>query len=361
MPVHKGGLGRRSTPWVSAVLLLLLALPAAGEPLEEGRQLYDFYCYQCHAYSGTGETVAARTLTPPPRDLTSEWVRSMSREQLVEAVRDGRQGTGMVAFGGVMGEAGIEAVVDYVIATFVEGDRSEARYHTEANGWPDHEKRYAPAFPFARGELAVDTPVEELSEAELRGKRLFLTSCVTCHDSGTVRDPGPVWQTRAVSLPRGRYDHRNPPTGAGPLDAISGASPYLRHELAPPLPEGAGALVRRGETLYQDNCAFCHAPDGSGRNWIGSFLEPRPRDLTHASMGQMTPLRLARVIREGLAETSMPAWETVLDEAEIAAIIAYIDATFHPLAEAREADATLSATLPRPRAVPAWQRHASDR
>lgn len=352
----KGGLGRPGLPWVVAALALLLSLPAAGEALEEGKRLYDFYCYQCHAYSGTGETVAARTLDPPPRDLTGEQARSLSRDQLVAAVRDGRPGTGMVAFGEVMGEAGVEAVVDYVIATFMQDETSEARYHTEANGWADHEARYAAAFPFARGELALDTPEEALSDRERHGKRLFLTGCVTCHDSGAVRDPGPVWETRAVSFPRGRYDHRNPPTGAGPLDAISGATPYLRHELAPTLPEGASEEVLRGEALYQDNCAFCHAPDGSGRNWIGSFLEPRPRDLTDpAVMGRMTPSRLAAVIRHGLPETSMPAWEAVLDETDIAALIAYVDALFHPLAEDAEA-----APLPRSRAAPGWQR-SSDR
>ncbi|WP_181870040.1 c-type cytochrome [Halomonas sp. DQ26W] len=358
MHFRKGGFGRRSLAWVSTALTLLLALPAAGEGLDEGQRLYDFYCYQCHAYSGTGETVAARTLDPPPRDLTGEWVSSLSREQLVTAVRDGRPGTGMVPFGEVMGEAGVEAVVDYVIATFMQGEASDARYHTEANGWPDHEARYAVAFPFARGELALDTPVEELSERELRGKRLFLSGCVTCHESGVVRDPGPVWETRAVSFPRGRYDHRNPPTGAGPLDAISGASPYLRHELAPTLPEGASEQVVRGETLYQDNCAFCHAPDGSGRNWIGSFLEPRPRDLTAPTvMRHMTPSRLAAVIRQGLPETSMPAWEAVLDEAEIAAMVAYIDALFHPLA--KDSEAAISISPPSPRSTPAWQRHAT--
>lgn len=334
---------------------LFVSLPLqADEAISEGKRLYDFYCYQCHAYSGTGETVAARTLDPPPRDFTSERAKALSREQLEDAVRDGRPGTGMVGFGELIGEDGVDAVVDYVIDAFMSGEQSQARYHTPANGWPDHE-RYAVAFPFARGEIPLDTPEHELSETQLRGKRLFLSGCVTCHDSGVARDPGPVWETKAVSFPRGRYDHRNPPTGAGPADAISGASPYLRHEQPPALPEGAGQRLNQGEALYQDNCAFCHAPDGTGRNWIGSFLEPHPRDLTStAFMRHMTPSRLEATIREGLPDTSMPAWGDVLTDEEIADLIHYIDQVFHPLAE-HVNDVSPSPAASTPRSSLRWE------
>jgi len=253
---------------------------------------------------------------------------------MLDAVRNGRPGTGMVGFGGVIGEEGVQAVVDYLTEAFMSGTASDARYHTPANGWPDHEQRYQTAFPFALGEIPLDTPDSDLTSKQLRGKRLFLSGCVTCHDSGVVSDPGPVWETRAVSYPRGVYDHRNPPTGAGPADAISAASPYLHHELAPSLPEDS-EILRRGERVYQDNCAFCHAPDGTGRNWIGSFLEPHPRDLTNSAVMQsMTPQRLEAVIREGLPGTSMPAWKDVLDDDRITALVHYIDRVFHPLAPA---------------------------
>jgi cytochrome c oxidase cbb3-type subunit 3 len=88
----------------------------------------------------------------------------------------------------------------------------------------------------------------------------------------------------------------------------------------------------RGEKLFQENCAFCHAADGTGRNWIGSFLEPHPRDLTsNAFMSSQTPKSLAKVIRDGLPDTSMPAWKSVLTETDIQAVIAYIARAFHPL------------------------------
>ena len=84
------------------------------------------------------------------------------------------------------------------------------------------------------------------------------------------------------------------------------------------------AAEQRGERLYQDNCAFCHAADGTARNWIGSFLEPRPRDLTGEVISTMDTGRLKTVIMEGIEGTSMPAWKYVLDKDEIADIIDYI-------------------------------------
>jgi cytochrome c oxidase cbb3-type subunit III len=78
----------------------------------------------------------------------------------------------------------------------------------------------------------------------------------------------------------------------------------------------------------------CHGADGTGKNWIGSFLEPHPRNLTNtAVMAGMSRRRLIGAIREGIPATSMPAWKSVLDDAEIRAIAAYMNRAFHPLAK----------------------------
>lgn len=300
---------------------------------EEGKRLYEFYCYQCHAYAGTGRTLAARTLDPPPRDFTSMKGRALTQEQLLDAVRNGRPGTGMVAFGGVLGEEGVQAVVAYVMERFMTGDAPDERYHTAANGWPGHD-RYAAAFPFATGEVSLSTAAHELDDDQLRGKRLFMGACITCHDGGDARESGPVWETRAVSYPRGRYDHRNPAAGQEQWDAVTGASPYLRHERPPPLPMEPDDMLATGAELFQENCAFCHAADGTGRNWIGSFLQPRPRNLVDPDvMTGMTRQRLETSIRNGVPNTSMPAWGGVLRTEDIAAIVHYIDRIMYPLAD----------------------------
>ena len=81
--------------------------------------------------------------------------------------------------------------------------------------------------------------------------------------------------------------------------------------------------------LYLENCEFCHAADGTGKNWIGSFLEPRPRDFTSSEFRLLqAPSALRELIKGGLEGTSMPAWRHVLSDDQIDDIIAYMDVAF---------------------------------
>jgi cytochrome c oxidase cbb3-type subunit 3 len=208
----------------------------------------------------------------------------------------------------------------------MERGAENSRYHSAANGWPNHE-RYRAAYPFALGEIPLDRPEGELDAEQRQGRALFLTSCISCHDRARVEEPGPIWDARALSFPRGGYSHRPEQR----LDAISRATPFAQHDIPPTL-EGLTPQQRRGESLFQANCAFCHGADGTGKNWIGSFLEPHPRNLTDPQqMAGMDRARLRGVIREGLPGTTMPAWKSVLKAGEIEALIAYIDRAFHPL------------------------------
>lgn len=287
-----------------------------------GRDVYNNHCYFCHGYDGDANTVASRFLEPPPRDFTALGLGELSRDDMIRAVTTGRPGSAMMGFSRTLSRDQIESVVDFILATFVETRRENTRYHTAENGWPDH-RRYADAFPFALGELALDTADERLTPAQRRGKQLFLSSCVVCHDRGRLIDDRTLWDRRTVSYPRGAYSHRDGQEG----DAVSSASLSARHEIAPRLPD-ATPQQRRGERIFQANCAFCHAPDGSGRNWIGAFLEPRPRDLNSAAVAALTPERLREVIARGVPDSTMPAWNTVLDEKEIAAVASYVEAAF---------------------------------
>lgn len=337
---------------VAGLLALLVAAWAVGThsraaDLERGKRLYEFYCYQCHAYAGTARTVAAQMLDPPPRDFTSAEGRALTREQMIAAVRDGRPGTGMVGFEAVLGQDGIEAVVDYITDRFMAGDPPDERYHTPENGWPAHE-RYRSAYPFATGELPVDVPANELDSDQQAGLRLFMRACISCHSGRAATESGPVWEPRAVSYPRGGYDHRDPSAGSRRWDAVGGASPYLKHDRAAPLPILADPVLEEGAALFQENCAFCHARDGTGRNWIGSFLSDRPRDLTAADFAKgMSRGRLRAVIRDGLPRTSMPAWDQVLSDEQIAAIVHYIEQVLQPASALGDDDGESTATYRR--------------
>ena len=321
--------------WKLPAAALLAAATYGGEvtanaitpaQLEAGRKIYNFRCYFCHGYSGNAKTVAASFLKPPPVDFTSAKAALFAPEHIVSILQNGKPGTAMPSFRNVLTTQEIELVAMFVADEFVQRKAPNTRYHTPENGWPDHQ-RYRAAFPFAAGEIPVNRPWEELSEEQVRGKRLFLSGCVTCHDRGQQADGGVAWEARALSYPRNNYSHITPHA----LDAISSASPYLLHDI-PPRVSGMTPIERKGQKLWQDNCAFCHAADGTGKNWIGSFLDPHPRNLRDpVFMGTMTRTRLAATIREGLPDTSMPAWKSVLSDNEITAIIAYVVKVFYPL------------------------------
>lgn len=306
---------------------------------EEGRAIYNFRCYFCHGYSGDAKTLAASYLTPKPRNFITTTVESLSRDAMLHAVTNGRPGTAMKRFSNTLTKDEIALVVDFVRNEFIINKAPNTYYHTVENGWPNHE-RYAAAFPFALGTIPIDQPWEALNKEQQQGKRLFMQSCITCHDRAKVDDEGVIWELRPVSYPRNQYSHKNTPDNQESqpmlvhreMDAASMASPYVRHDVAPIL-EDLTASETQGQYLFQQNCAFCHAADGTGKNWIGSFLASHPRDLTDAAfMTDMTRTKLKAVIEDGVPGTTMSAWKNVLTEQQIENIVDYVSKAFHDLA-----------------------------
>lgn len=299
----------------------------AKDAYELGRDIYNYRCYFCHGYSGNGKTLASSYLSPKPRDFTETPPDALPREQMIGAVKNGKANSAMMAFADVLNEDEIGAVVDFIRQEFMSGEVVNTRYHTAANGWPNHE-RFAVAFPFVSGEVALDTPWEELSDEQQAGRRLFMSSCITCHDRATVRDEGEYWQRRAISYPRGSYqpgEHE-----AGEVDATAAASPYAIHDIAPQV-AGLTEQQKRGEAIFQKNCAFCHGADGTGKNWIGSFLASAPRDLTNPAFWEKVDQAALEVkIADGVENTTMPAWKYVLSKEEIASVAAYVERVFKP-------------------------------
>ena len=316
-----GALGVALLALLGAKSLGQRAGAAAADTHERGRAIYNFRCYFCHGYSGDAKTLAASYLSPPPRDFTRA---TLTPAQIAQALREGRQGTAMKSFRGILKDAEIDAVATFVAREFVRDKAVNTRYHTAENGWPAHE-RFAAAFPFARGDIALDAAAESLDAVQRAGRQLFLTSCISCHDRARVQDEGPAWSARPLSYPRMGFVPGQPNTP--PVDAVSSASVYAKHEVVPKI-AGLTAQQRRGETLFQANCAFCHGADGSGKNWIGQFMQPKARDLTQYTAQTMPMPRLKLVIRDGLDGTSMPAWKHVLAAGEVDAVGAYVARAF---------------------------------
>lgn len=295
--------------------------PITAELLEQGRAIYNYRCYFCHGYSGDANTLTSTYLVPPPRDFTSTGPEELSSETMIDVVTSGKPGTAMHGFSRLLNHRQIAAVVAFVRDEFIDNRRINTRYHTIENGWPDHD-RYSSAFPFATGSIPLDTDWELLTPEQSRGKQLFLSTCISCHDRARVEDEGQIWSKQSISYPRNNFSYTM-------IDAVSSASIYARHDISPSV-QGLSAEAAQGQQLWLENCAFCHAADGTGENWIGSFLEPKPRNLTEpAFMLAMTRSLLSSQIRNGISGTSMPAWKDVLRDDQIQQIISYIDEAFH--------------------------------
>ena len=115
---------------------------------ELGREVYNFRCYYCHGYSGDARTLAANLLKPAPRNFKASTVEELPHERVVDAITNGRTGTAMKGFAGTLTPGEISALANFVIEEFVRNKAHNTRYHTDANGWRDHE-RFSAAFPFA--------------------------------------------------------------------------------------------------------------------------------------------------------------------------------------------------------------------
>lgn len=236
----------------------------------------------------------------------------------------------------------MKLVAEFIVDQFVRQQKFNIKYHTVANGWPDHEKKYAAAIPFVLGEISSELAWSKLSSEQKRGLNLFNKSCITCHELTKRKNEDKIWEKfplshqgcgvrchgdGSVEFPWSRTD-RQSSKGEEIKASRRVSSPYAAHGRPPKL-TNLTPHEKRGEGLYQKNCAFCHAMDGTGGNWIGAFLEPHPRDLTSIEAAQnLTTEKLTDVIRNGVAGTSMSAWRHVLNESQIKAIIAYVERAF---------------------------------
>ncbi|MEK6750515.1 MAG: cytochrome c [Pseudomonadota bacterium] len=80
-----------------------------------------------------------------------------------------------------------------------------------------------------------------------------------------------------------------------------------------------------GADIFQKNCAMCHGTDGSGRVWIGQFIEPPAADLRALKLPPgRTREALRTRVKNGVAGSAMPAWRYVLEDAQIESVIDYV-------------------------------------
>jgi mono/diheme cytochrome c family protein len=113
---------------IGAALTLQAGTPLAYAQREpSGESIYLERCVFCHGSEGQGDGPVARYLSPRPRNFALGQFRFRTtasgelplRSDVIAIVKEGVRGTAMPSWEGVLSDAEIEAVVDYLTTVFV--------------------------------------------------------------------------------------------------------------------------------------------------------------------------------------------------------------------------------------------------
>ncbi len=114
--------------------------------------------------------------------------------------------------------------------------------------------------------------------------------------------------------------------------AVAGVAPHVRAQQGV-LPETSLQLQgARGRQVYEKHCVECHGDTGKGDGPAAMTLVPHPRDFTSGryklrsteSGSIPTDDDLVQTVRRGMPGSAMPAWGTILSDADIRDVVYYI-------------------------------------
>jgi len=256
-----------------AALFLPLALLSgqavavqAGSTMQglNAKQLYQKLCSVCHGDKGDGDSRAAGSFNPRPRNFTAaESATDLSRERMIRSVTNGRPGTAMVGHAKKLSPQQIESLVDYIRATFMR--------------------------------LPSGAPDTSLSEK-------------------TADLSAPIIATVPMS---GRQ-------ASGLSDRVASGDAKVV-DMTLPLPQKLKGNVENGRAFFMKNCFTCHGVKGDGNGPRAYFIAPRPRNFTSGESRQTyNRPRLFDAITNGKRGTVMPAWGKVLDQQQIANVAEFV-------------------------------------
>jgi len=85
-----------------------------------------------------------------------------------------------------------------------------------------------------------------------------------------------------------------------------------------------------GRVIYEQRCAACHGATGDGSGLAAAAMDPRPRNLRDAEFWRgRTAADVRQVVRDGKRGTLMAPFAGALSDAEIDAVVAYVE-SFRP-------------------------------
>lgn len=179
----KGQLSDREIAGLADYLLITFIQPRRENGNARGRDIYATTCAVCHGDGGNGGTWTSG-MALKPRDFTSEQAKALNRAGMIEVVTNGRPGTPMVSYASQLSKQDIEAVVDYVRATFIQAaPEIPGLSGTYAHGSPRPAPTPAPVPTTAKADMKAPLP-NGLKGDFKRGGDFYMRNCITCHGAG---------------------------------------------------------------------------------------------------------------------------------------------------------------------------------
>lgn len=88
---------------------------------ENGKNIYLTRCAFCHSESGDGQNWVGLFIIPHPRDFTN-WnvMKDISRERMFNSILNGRPGTAMPTWKGMISDNDIRDVIVYIEKEFIK-------------------------------------------------------------------------------------------------------------------------------------------------------------------------------------------------------------------------------------------------
>ena len=186
---HKQNNAWRVLLRLASVLAILSSGQAIAAPEVSAKQHYQKLCSVCHGDRGDGDSRAAGSFNPRPRDFTvATSVTELTRERMIRSVANGRPGTAMVGHAKKLSPQQIESVVDYIRTTFMRLPAGE-RGLSSSGKTADMAPKVTPPQPGVQppgdvtnvpADMALPFPQKLKGNVE-SGRQFFMKNCFTCH------------------------------------------------------------------------------------------------------------------------------------------------------------------------------------
>ncbi len=191
-----------------------------------------------------------------------------------------------------------------------------------------------------------------VSKGTIDGEEIYRVTCSVCHGE---RGDGQSFAAKALNPPPRdftdtdviRYLTREdminttrdgrPKTAMQPFDEqlnkkqIDAVIAYIRSNFMkldiPEETKKPDILVGRG--VYNYRCYMCHGYGGDARTQAGATLKPKPRSFTDAKrMRTLSTSTMMDAVKNGRPGTAMQPFATILNDHEIASVVAFIRYAF---------------------------------